>query len=78
MKAHYGGHFGHFHDMYINYIFGFHFGVWASYFDFHNVNNISYLFGKKKSLNSRNNDYIYDMYNIIECVSIFRLYRVWV
>jgi hypothetical protein len=50
VKAHYAGHFGHFHGIYINYIygfnFGFHFGVWASYFDLHKVNNISYLFEK--------------------------------
>jgi hypothetical protein len=42
-----GGHFGHFHDMYIKYIFAkciaFNFGVFsvsAWYFDFQKVNDI--------------------------------------
>jgi len=43
-----GGHFGHFHNMYVMYFFAkcatfnsrFHFGVWAWYFDFHKVNDI--------------------------------------
>jgi hypothetical protein len=43
-----GGHFGHFHDMYVMYILqnmlhlilGFTFGVWVQYFDFHKVNDI--------------------------------------
>jgi hypothetical protein len=43
-----GGHFGHFHNMYVLYIsikrvafnLGFFFGIWAWYFDFHKFNDV--------------------------------------
>jgi hypothetical protein len=54
-SALHGGQVGHFHDMYIKYMFakhvafnfGFHFWDWASYFEFHKVNDINIIWEKK-------------------------------
>jgi len=66
-----GGHFGHFHDMYVKYIsakcIGFNFG-----FDILIFTNLMISFFKIKNLNLRNNEYIYQ-YNIIKPISIFGL-----
>jgi hypothetical protein len=53
----------------LHFILGFTFSVWAWYFDFHKGNDISYYLKKKikiKSLNSNNNEYIYDIYSVIK------------
>jgi hypothetical protein len=59
-------------------ILGFTFNVWALYSGFHKVNVINITCEKNYKLNSRNNGYIYNIHGILEPISYFKLYKLFV